>query len=260
MPRRFAAALAALLAGCAMLAPERPDDSLELPQVGPFSKAPPGAALPAGWRRWEIAAFKRPTRYRLVDHGGRAVVSAYAHSSASGLVFPVDVDLAEYPYLHWHWMVPRLIASADNSRRQAEDSPVRVMVAFDGDRSNLAFEDRIAFDQFRMLTRQELPYATLIYIWENRLPKETVIASAHTSRIQMIVVESGAASVGDWPEYVRDVRADYRRAFGEEPGRVRFVGIMTDTDNTGEEASGYYGDIRFVRRRPPAATPYFGGF
>lgn len=251
--------LALLAAGCAALAPERPDERIELPQVGPFSAAPPGAELPSGWRRWEIAAFKKPTRYRLVDHGGRAVVSAYSQGSASGLVFPVSVDLREHPYLHWHWMVPRLIASADNTRRQTEDSPVRVMVAFDGDRSKLDFEDRIAFDQFRMLTRQELPYATLVYIWENRVPKETVIASAHTTRIKMIVVESGEENVGAWPEYVRDVDADYRRAFGEAPGPVRYVGIMTDTDNTGEEASGYYGDIRFLRRRPRSTTPYLGG-
>jgi len=153
-------------------------------------------------------------------------------------------------------MVPGLIASADNTRRQTEDSPVRVIVAFDGDKSRLPFEDRIAFDQFRMITRQELPYATLVYIWENRVPEETIIASAHTSRIQMIVVESGGAELGRWPEYVRNVREDYRRAFGEEPGPVRSVGIMTDTDNTGEEARGYYGDIRFLRRPPRAATPY----
>jgi len=253
------AAFVLLLAGCAVRAPERPDASLELPQVGAFSTARPGAALPTGWRAWQVAGFKRPTEYRLVDHGGRAVVSAYAQGSASGLVYPVNVDLREYPFLHWRWMVPALIPSADNTRRQTEDSPVRVIVAFDGDKSRLSFEDRILFDQFRMITRQELPFATLVYIWENRLPKGTVIASAHTARIQMIVVESGGANLGRWPEYVRNVGEDYRRAFGEEPGPVRSVGIMTDADNTGEEASGYYGDIRFLRRRPRGSTPYVGG-
>jgi hypothetical protein len=258
MQRKVAVALVLLLTGCAALAPEPPDQRVELPQVGPFSSAPPGATLPSGWRRWQVAGFKKPTEYRLVEHGGRAVVSAYAQGSASGLLYPVSVDLREYPLLHWHWMVPALIASADNTRRQTEDSPVRIIVAFDGDKSKLSLEDRILFDQFRMIARQELPYATLMYIWENRVPKETLIASAHTSRIQMIVVESGDANVGRWPEYVRNVREDYRRAFGEEPGPVRSVGIMTDSDNTGEEARGYYGDIRFLRRRPRFATPYVG--
>jgi hypothetical protein len=258
MQRRVAGAFVLLLAGCAALAPE-PDGRIELPQVGSFSAVTPGATLPSGWRAWQVAGFKRPTEYRLVDHGGRAVVSAYAQGSASGLVYPVSVDLHDYPFLHWHWMVPALIPSADNTRRQTEDSPVRVIVAFDGDKSTLPLEDRILFDQFRMIARHELPYATLVYIWENRVPRETIIASAHTSRIQMIVVESGDANVGRWPEYVRNVREDYRRAFGEEPGPVRSVGIMTDADNTGEAASGYYGDIRFLRRPPRTATPYVGG-
>jgi len=259
MQRRVTAAFVLLVAGCAAPVPEPPGERIELPHVGSFASVAPGATLPSGWRAWQVAGFKRPTEYRLVDHGGRAVVSAYARGSASGLVFPVAVDVREYPFLHWHWMVPGLIAAADNTRPHTEDAPARVMVAFDGDKSKLSFEDRILFDQFRMITRQELPYATLVYIWENRVPKDTIIASAHTSRIQMIVVESGTAKVGGWPEYVRNVYEDYRRAFGEEPGPVRSVGIMTDTDNTGGEASAYYGDIRFLRRPPHAPTPYVGG-
>jgi hypothetical protein len=38
---------------------------------------------------------------------------------------------------------------------------------------------------------------------------------------------------------------DYRRAFGEEPGKMLGVAIMSDTDNTGEKAEGWYGDIHF---------------
>ena len=259
MKRAVAVGLAALVGGCAILVPERPDERIELPQVGPFSSAKPGETLPSGWRVLKVAGFKKPTEYRLVDHGGRPVVSAHSRGSASGLVYPVNVDLREHPLLQWHWMVPALIASADNTRRQTEDSPARILVAFDGDKSKLELEERIFFDQVRMITRQEMPYATLVYIWENRVPKETIIANAHTSRIKMIVVESGDANVGSWPEYVRNVYEDYRRAFGEAPGPVRSVGIMTDSDNTGEEASAFYGDIRFLRSRPPATTPYVGG-
>ncbi|HZV81636.1 MAG TPA: DUF3047 domain-containing protein [Geobacteraceae bacterium] len=37
--------------------------------------------------------------------------------------------------------------------------------------------------------------------------------------------------------------ADYRRLFGEEPGTLGAVAIMTDSDNTGGRASAWYGDI-----------------
>ena len=101
--------------------------------------------------------------------------------------------------------------------------------------------------QLRMMTGAELPYATLMYIWENRAPKGTVIDNAHTSRVKMIVAESGRDRLGRWIEESRDLRADFRRAFGEEPGRVRSVAVMTDSDNTGEKTHAYYGDIAFAR-------------
>jgi hypothetical protein len=44
-------------------------------------------------------------------------------------------------------------------------------------------------------------------------------------------------------DYERDIRADYRKAFGEEPGRLIAVGIMTDTDNTKSTAQAWYGPV-----------------
>jgi len=35
------------------------------------------------------------------------------------------------------------------------------------------------------------------------------------------------------------------QAFGTEPLKISGVAIMTDTDNTGESATAYYGDIVF---------------
>ncbi|MER3424856.1 MAG: hypothetical protein C4293_18180, partial [Nitrospiraceae bacterium] len=39
----------------------------------------------------------------------------------------------------------------------------------------------------------------------------------------------------------------YKRVFGEEPSMISGVAIMTDTDNTGESATAYYGDILFKK-------------
>jgi hypothetical protein len=43
----------------------------------------------------------------------------------------------------------------------------------------------------------------------------------------------------------RNVYEDYKKAFGQEPPMISGVAIMTDTDNTGESAVAYYGDILF---------------
>jgi len=65
----------------------------------------------------------------------------------------------------------------------------------------------------------------------------------------MIVADSGPENLGRWHTVTRNVVADFRRAFGEEPGTITSVGIMTDTDNTGTKAEAFYGDIEF-RRAP----------
>ena len=153
--------------------------------------------------------------------------------------------------LHWHWKVDQLIQKADNTQKHLEDSPVRLVVSFGGDIDSLEIRDRMFFDNVRLLTGQQMPYATLMYIWENRAPLETVIDNRHTSRIKMIVAESGRERLGQWQEVTRNVVEDYKRAFGKYPGPITSIGIMTDTDNTGDNAHAWYGDIEFRRAVAP---------
>jgi hypothetical protein len=252
---RVVVVLALVLAGgCAAVPDDREREIIELPRVSGFSDNPPGSSVPRGWRVWTLSKFKRPTEYRLVDDFGRVVIEASARASASGLIHPVKLDPARYPALSWRWKVDELIAGADNTQKHAEDSPVRVVVSFAGDSTGLPLEERVFFDQVRLLTGQQLPYATLMYIWENRAPRDTVIPNRHTSRIKMIVAESGRDKLGTWQNVTRNVVEDFKRAFGEAPGEITAIGIMTDTDNTGENAHAYYGDILFQRESPPRAS------
>jgi hypothetical protein len=242
--------VAAALSGCATT-PPRVADAIILPYVSSFSANSEGEKLPTGWRTWGVTRFKRATDYRLVKDDGRTVVRASASSSASGLIHPLDLDPEEYRLLHWHWKVDQLIANADNTQKQTEDSPVRLVISFAGDMDKLDFGDRMFFDQVKAFTGQQLPYATLMYIWENRAPRGNVIPNRHTERIKMIVAESGREKLGNWQEVTRDVYADFERAFGEKPGRIIAIGIMTDSDNTGENTHAYYGDIAFKRVAQP---------
>ena len=76
-----------------------------------------------------------------------------------------------------------------------------------------------------------------------RAPGE-VITNPRTSRIRKMVVESGTTNLGRWLDYERDVRADYIRAFGEPPGALRGVALMTDSDNTRSVTRAWYGTVR----------------
>jgi hypothetical protein len=246
----LAAVYAILAAGCATVA-ERAPETVPLPYVRNFSDSPPGEGVPQGWQKWTLSKFKKPTQYKLVTEDGRTVVKASADASASGLVHSVTIDPRSYPLLTWRWKVDELIAKADNTRKHTEDSPVRVVVSFEGDMEKLSLDDRIFYDNVRLITGQDLPYATLMYIWENRVPRNEVIPNLHSPRIRMIVAESGRDKLGVWQEVTRNLYEDYRRAFGEEPGRITAIGIMTDTDNTGGNIHAYYGDIVFRRVAPP---------
>ena len=238
-----------ILSGCATTA--EPPMEIALPYVKLFSENEPGDALPNGWKVWTLSRFKKSTEYKLVDTEGRTAVKAQAAASASGLVHQLDLDPQMYPLLSWQWKVEDLIKTADNTTKQFEDSPVRVVVSFAGDMDSLPLDDRMFFDNVRLMTRQQMPYATLMYIWENRAAHDKVLPNLHTSRIKMIVAESGREKVGQWQDITRNVYEDYKRAFGEEPGRITAIAVMTDTDNTGESARAWYGDIVFRRVAPP---------
>ena len=93
------------------------------------------------------------------------------------------------------------------------------------------------------LTGEPLPFATLMYVWCNTCPPGTVIVNPRTDRIRKIVVESGAKNLNQWLDYERNIRADFMKAFGEPPGALVGIAIMTDTDNTHSSASAWYGRI-----------------
>ena len=226
---------------------ETTPDRIAVPTVSKFSAGRAGDQLPPGWRAWTVGKFKKATEYELVKEDGGTVVKASANASASGLSHDVHVDLKQFPMLKWRWKVPGLISGADNTQRRTEDSPVRLQVTFQGDTSNSSYKDRLFALEIKILTGYDLPYATLMYIWENRAPAGTVIANQNTTRIKMIVAESGGERLGQWREEVRNIYEDYKRAFGEEPPITRTVGIMTDTDNTGGKIQAFYGDIAFER-------------
>lgn len=237
---------AALLSSCAHAPPAPPP----APEVAPFSAGRPGAAYPGGWHPLGFSKFRKETHYALVDDCGRTVVEASADGSSSGLIEPVDIDASKYPWITWRWKVPQLVPGADNTRRETEDAPARIEISFDGDWKKLTFGDRLWSSQVKAWTGMDLPYATLEYVWGDGAPKETIITNTWTSRIRMIMVESGPENVGKWVTETRNVYEDYRRAFDEEPGKITTIGIITDTDATSQKVEAYYGDIAFLPAEP----------
>jgi hypothetical protein len=234
------AIFAALAVGCAT-APQGPRDGVAA-RLALFSTSQPGKAVPSEWATWTMSRVKTRSQYRLVEDGGATVLKGRARGSASGLLHDLDLDIHERPILSWRWKVMDLAPSQDSP----DDSPVRIMVNFAGDYSKIPFGDRIFYDEFRFFTGQQLPYAGVMYVWGSKTPSGEEVHNKYTSRIKMIAVESGREKLGKWLEERRNVEEDYRRLFGEEPGRVVSVGLMTEADDGDLALEAYYGDIEFL--------------
>lgn len=235
-----------VLAGCAATAPA--PAPAPAPDIAPFSAHRPGAERWAGWRPWIVAPGKVPTQYELVvdPQTQRVVVRALAMKAASGLKQRLDVDPASRPLVEWDWQLPHPIPAADLGDRHLDDSPVRVLLFFDGDRDGLPPRERTLMETASLVTGQAIPYATLVYAWDNRRPPGTVVPHAVTRQVKTVVVGHGLEPPPGWQRIRRHYVDDYRLAFGAEPGRLIGVGILTDADNTGTTALGYYGDIRLL--------------
>lgn len=177
----------------------------------------------AGLSGWSGKSFNGETEYRIVDDAGQKVLQAKSSGTASGLVFEVEYDPQEYPLLSWRWKIANTIAKGDSRTKAGDDYAARIYVVFP--------------HWFFPKTK------TLNYIWANRLPEGSVQANVYLSNAVMIAVDSGNEKVGSWVTVRRNIVADYRRAFGEDPPEVGAIAIMTDTDNTGESAIAWYGDI-----------------
>jgi hypothetical protein len=146
--------------------------------------------------------------------------------SSFALERSVDVDPYETRYLTWRWRVAELPAGGDFRHAWTDDQAAQVMVAF---------ADR----------------RVLSYIWDTNAPKGTMqnASSIPLVHIFAVVCESGAADVNRWLPEMRDVAADYERAYGKAAPHVKGLRIQINSQHTGTAAESSFGEVVF-RSKP----------
>jgi hypothetical protein len=212
--------------------------------IAPFSAGRAGADPPAAWQPYAFGKGRQATRFALVEDDGKVVLQAQANASAGALIHPLHADPRQTPWLAWRWKVANLVAKGDMLTKAGDDFPARVYVLFDYDVSRLPFLVRARVAAARLIYGDRVPAAALCYVWDNRRAPGFTAWNAYTSRVRMIVAASGDAQVGHWVAEAHDVARDFRNAFGEEAPPISAVVVAADTDNTGEAATGYFGDFR----------------
>ena len=172
---------------------------------------------------WQQKSFRGETAYRIVTEAGTPVIEARSSAAASGIYRKVKLDPTTYRYLRWRWKVAAPLSIQNEKNKPGDDYAARVYVIFPG----------FFFWQSKAIN----------YVWGSRLVKGEVFPSPYTGNVAVIAVETGSELAGKWVPEQRDILADYRRAFGSEPRKIGAIAIMTDTDNTGQSATAWYGDI-----------------
>lgn len=211
-----------------------------------------GATPTASWEH-QLFVKRRPTLYQATEWQGRPAVKALAEGSNSTLSLklqPPSGALAQR--LRFSWFVPALNTRFDLSKKGEDDAVARLVLSFAGDRFNgqWAARDHIVSELSSLIAGKPLPYASIMYVWDSRFPVGSVIPNPYTNRIRQIVVESGPQRLNQWVDFERDVEADFRMAFGENPGAMVGLSLMSDSNNSGASVSAWYGPLDLTLSAP----------
>lgn len=227
-------------------------ESLTVIEVGKFSSGTVGQAMPDGWKPLTFKKIPKHTFYEVVKDGGVTIVKAVSEASASGLIKPVVINPKEFPIVRWRWKIDNVLQGSDVALKEGDDFPARLYITFEYDPDKVSLGKKLKFKVGQALFG-DIPIAALNYIWETKTPVGAIVDNAYTDFAKMVIVESGTQKVGMWVDEERNIYEDYKKAFGEEPPMINGVAIMSDTDNTKEQATAYYGDIVFQKSVKPSS-------
>ena len=219
-------------------------DSSEAAECRDLSfKAVGSAPLPQDWKPLTFPKTGQHTSYTVESDGNNVWVKAESRNSASALVRKIQIDPKAYPILRWRWRVENIIEKGDERKKEGDDYAARVYVNFHYDPDKASLWERTHYGLAYAIYGHYPPKAALNYIWANKIERGKALDSTYTTRSKMIAVETGRQRIGTWVSEERNIYQDYINYFEEQPPEVVAIAIMTDTDNTGEDAVAYYADI-----------------
>lgn len=212
-----------------------------------FSAGTESNGIPRGWEEARFHSSPRHTNYTVEREGNNWFLKADSKKSASSLYKNVSLDLRDYPILSWRWKVDNTVKVKKGSEKTkaGDDYAARVYVTFERKQKDISLMEMIERSLVKAVYGKELPGEAIEYVWANELGKGETFPNPDTNKAVMVVVESGQDKAGAWVVKKRNVYEDYKRLFGAEPPKINYVAIMTDTDDSGEEAVAYYDDIYF---------------
>ncbi len=202
---------------------------------------------------WRVVGFPKAgadiplTRFEVGSVQGERAIKVSTQASYGTLVH----DLPRIPAgrLQWRWRLDVPLsggkAAPDILTKAGDDAALRVCVMFDHPLERVPFVERTKLRLARSLSGEDLPAATLCYVWDSTHPAGTYGANPYSRRVRFISLQGQGAQLGQWQTEMRDVAADFAKLFADEtppgvtPPMMRAVLIGADSDTTGAQSLGW---------------------
>jgi hypothetical protein len=214
--------------------------------AGLFSSAAfalPAFDAPGGWRVVGIAK-REPTRFDVVPLDGATALRIEANASYGNFVHALPPG-AVAGTLQWQWRVDVRNDAADLTRRDGDDTTLKVCALFALAIERVPFIERQLLRLARALSGEPLPAAVVCYVWDATLAPGIALDNPYSRRVRYIVARGAAAPLQRWLDERRDLARDFERVFGDESSDVpplAAIAVGADADNTGARS------VAFVRR------------
>ena len=215
--------------------------------IGKFVAGKEADGSPKGWK---IVTHLNtaPTSYQVVKYKGKYVLKAEGIGTSSSLFREVKAELKDYPIISWRWKISNVIRQAIETQKDRNDSAARVIIIFKTRPEEITLWHGLEYLLSRILRKNEPVGPRIEYIWGNRIEKERILENPSVKYSRVIVLETGEGKVNRWIWEKRNLVKDYKAAFGTDPEGILALGIQTDTDQSNEGVTAYYGEIFLSKR------------
>ena len=206
-----------------------------LAQCGSFLEILPGADIPGGivledFEKQGTATFPKNwwsggSVAELIYRIEAEAANHYLHARAENRGVPIGLEYVFNPkklqQLRWRWRVRTLPSGADERKAEKHDAAAQVYVIFDN-----RYWPRV-----------------IKFIWSASLPVGTRFTNPLYDRGRVVVLRSGPLDKATWYDERVNFYAEYKKFFGNEPGEVQGIGILTSSDSTKSAAAADYDDF-----------------
>jgi len=220
--------------------------SAALPALAPFA-ASGGATLHPAWHLGGLPDNKAPLSvFEATTLNGETVLALRTQASYGVLTHAWQGQAPEF--LSWRWRLEQPLRQADIKSKAGDDIALKVCVMLDQPLADIPFLQRSVLALARSVSGQDLPSATLCYLWDSRYPAGTSGNNAYSARVRYIVLNGTETATGQWVSQRRNIAADFALLFGQESAAlppVTAVAVGADSDNTQGSSLGYLAQLRW---------------